>query len=63
MAATVKYNSQPISMDQLKKVQDLIDATQSDVVAICKKLKVNGLIEMNQEQFDYVVGVLQKKKG
>jgi hypothetical protein len=32
-------------------------------VAICKKLKVNGLNEMNQEQYNYVIGVLQKKKG
>ncbi len=52
-----------ISMDQLEKVQDLIAITQSDVVAICKKLKVNGLKEMTQDQFNYVVGVLEKKKG
>ena len=52
-----------ISRDQLEKVQDLIAETQSDVVAICKKLKVNGLNEMNQEQYNYVIGVLQKKKG
>jgi hypothetical protein len=51
-----------ISRDQLEKVQDLIAETQSDVVAICERLKVNGLNEMSQEQFDYVVGVLQKKK-
>jgi hypothetical protein len=52
-----------ISRDQLDKVQDMIAETQSDVVAICKKLKVNGLNEMNQEQYNYVIGVLQKKKG
>jgi ERF superfamily len=52
-----------ISRDQLEKVQDLIDQTQSDVVAICKKLKINGLNEMTQEQFAYVTGVLEKKKG
>jgi len=52
-----------ISRDQLEKVQDLIAETQSDVVAICKKLKVNGLNEMSQEQYNYVIGVLQKKKG
>jgi len=63
VASTVKYNTQPISMDQLEKVQDLIAATQSDVVAICKKLKVNSLKEMTQEQFAYVTGVLEKKKG
>lgn len=63
VAATVKYNSQPISMDQLEKVQDLIAATQSDVVAICKKLKVNSLKEMTQDQYAYVTGVLEKKKG
>jgi len=63
VASTVKYNTQPISMDQLEKVQDLIAATQSDVVAICKKLKVNSLKEMTQEQYAYVTGVLEKKKG
>lgn len=52
-----------ISADQLQKVQDLIDQTQSDVVAICKKLKVSGLNEMTQEQYAYVTGVLEKKKG
>jgi len=62
-AHPVKYNTQNIDRDQLEKVQDLIAETQSDVVAICKKLKVNGLNEMNQEQFKYVVDVLQKKKG
>lgn len=54
---------QPISTEQLEKVQDLVDATQSDVVAICKKLKVNSLKEMTQEQYAYVTGVLEKKKG
>ena len=54
---------QPISAEQLEKVQDLVDATQSDVVAICKKLKVNSLKEMTQEQYAYVTGVLEKKKG
>jgi hypothetical protein len=44
-------------------MQDLIAATQSDVVSICKKLKVNGLNEMTQEQYAYVTGVLEKKKG
>ena len=53
----------PISTEQLEKVQDLVDATQSDVVAICKKLKVNSLKEMTQEQYAYVTGVLEKKKG
>ena len=52
-----------ISRDQLDKVQDMIAATQSDVVAICKKLKINGLNEMNQDQYNYVIGVLEKKKG
>lgn len=52
-----------ISRDQLEKVQDLIAATQSDVVSICKKLKVNGLNEMTQDQYAYVTGVLEKKKG
>lgn len=52
-----------ISRDQLENVQDLIAETQSDVVAICKKLKINGLNEMTQEQYNYVIGVLQKKKG
>jgi hypothetical protein len=55
--------SKGISRDQLDQVQDLIAATQSDVVAICKKLKVNSLKEMTQEQFAYVTGVLEKKKG
>jgi hypothetical protein len=54
---------QPISTEQLEKVQDLVDATQSDVVAICKKLKVNSLKEMTQDQYAYVTGVLEKKKG
>lgn len=54
---------QPISTEQLEKVQDLINATQSDVSAICKKLKVNSLKEMTQEQYVYVTGVLEKKKG
>lgn len=62
-SAPSKQNLQRIDRDQLEKVQDLIAETQSDVVAICKKLKVNGLNEMNQEQFKYVVDVLQKKKG
>jgi hypothetical protein len=52
-----------ISMEQLEQVQDLIMETGSDVVAICKKLKVNGLKEMTQDQFGYVVSVLEKKKG
>jgi hypothetical protein len=55
--------SKGISRDQLDQVQDLIAATQSDVVAICKKLKVNSLKEMTQEQYVYVTGVLEKKKG
>jgi hypothetical protein len=50
-------------MEQLEQVQDLIMETGSDVVAICKKLKVNGLKEMTQDQFSYVVSVLEKKKG
>jgi len=54
---------QPISADQLEKIQDLVDATQSDVAAICKKLKVNSLKQMTQEQYAYVTGVLEKKKG
>lgn len=62
-AHPVKQTSQRIDRDQLEKVQDLIAETQSDVVAICKKLKVNGLNEMNQEQYLYVTGVLEKKKG
>jgi hypothetical protein len=55
--------SSKINMDQLEKVQDLIAATQSDVVAICKKLKVNSLKEMTEQQYAYVTGVLEKKKG
>jgi hypothetical protein len=55
--------SKGISRDQLDRVQDLIAATQSDVVAICKKLKVNSLKEMTQDQYEYVTGVLEKKKG
>lgn len=55
--------SKKITRDQLDAVQDLIAATQSDVAAICKKLKVASLKDMTQEQYDYVVGVLEKKKG
>jgi hypothetical protein len=55
--------SSVINRDQLEQVQDLIAATQSDVAAICKKLKVASLKEMTQDQFTYVVGVLEKKKG
>ena len=61
--ASAPVQSSGITRDQLERVQDLIMQTQSDVVAICKKLKVNGLKDMTQEQFDYVVGVLEKKKG
>jgi len=61
--ASAPVQSSGITREQLERVQDLIMQTQSDVVAICKKLKVNGLKEMTQEQFDYVVGVLEKKKG
>lgn len=60
--ASAPVQSSGITREQLERVQDLIMQTQSDVVAICKKLKVNGLKEMTQEQFDYVVGVLEKKK-
>lgn len=52
-----------ISRDQVETLQDMIAATQSDVVAICKKLKVNGLNEMTQDQYTYVMSVLEKKKG
>lgn len=52
-----------ISRMQVEAMQDAIMETQSDVVAICKKLKINGLNEMTQDQFDYVMGVLEKKKG
>ena len=62
-AAPTRASPQPISTEQLEKVQDLVDATQSDVVAICKKLKVNSLKEMTQDQYAYVTGVLEKKKG
>jgi hypothetical protein len=62
-AKPTNYNAQRIDRDQLENVQDLIAATQSDVVAICKKLKINGLNEMTLDQYNYVVGVLQKKKG
>lgn len=62
-ASPAKYAPERISRDQLDKVQDMIAATQSDVVAICKKLKINGLNEMNQDQYNYVIGVLEKKKG
>lgn len=55
--------NEKITRDQLDKVQDMIAATQSDVVAICKKLKINGLNEMTLDQYNYVVGVLEKKKG
>jgi len=61
--ASAPIQSTGITREQLERVQDLIMQTQSDVVAICKKLKVSGLKEMTQEQFDYVVGVLEKKKG
>ena len=62
-AKPTNYNAQRIDRDQLENVQDLIAATQSDVVAICKKIKINGLNEMTLDQYNYVVGVLQKKKG
>jgi len=62
-AAPTRAAPQPISTEQLEKVQDLVDATQSNVAAICKKLKVNSLKEMTQEQYAYVTGVLEKKKG
>jgi hypothetical protein len=62
-SAAPARSPQPISTEQLEKVQDLVDATQSDVAAICKKLKVNSLKEMTQDQYAYVTGVLEKKKG
>lgn len=55
--------SKQITLEQLADIQDLISATKSDVVAICKKLEVDSLTEMTQEQYAYVIGVLEKKKG
>jgi hypothetical protein len=55
--------SKGISRDQLEKVQDLIAATNVDVVAVCEKLKVSSLKEMTQEDFAYITRVLEKKKG
>jgi hypothetical protein len=52
-----------INLDQLAEVHDLINETKSDAAAICKKLKVNSLTDMTQEQYAYVTGVLEKKKG
>jgi hypothetical protein len=60
---SINFNAQRIDRDQLESVQDLIAETNSDVIAICKKLKIDGLNEMTLEQYNYVVGVLQKKKG
>lgn len=55
--------SKQITLEQLADIQDLISATKSDVVAICKKLEIDSLTEMTQEQYAYVTGVLEKKKG
>jgi hypothetical protein len=55
--------SKLINLDQLAEVHDLINETKSDAAAICKKLKVNSLTDMTQEQYAYVTGVLEKKKG
>lgn len=62
-SSPAKHNAQPISMDQLEAMQDLIQITQSDVAAICKKLKVASIKEMTQDQYAYVMSVLEKKKG
>ena len=59
----LEQTSTKIDMDQVHTLQDLIMATQSDVAAICKKLKVNSLKDMTQEQYAYVTDVLNKKKG
>lgn len=54
---------QKVTMDQVHALQDLIQETQSDVAAICKKLKVASIKDMTLEQYAYVTDVLNKKKA
>lgn len=59
----IEENTTQVSMKQVEAMQDLIQITQSDVAAICKKLKVSSIKEMTQDQYAYVMSVLEKKKG
>lgn len=61
--------SQPVPIDskaprteqQAREVQDLIDATESDAIAICRYYRVGSLGDLTKPQAEHLIGTLRAK--
>lgn len=52
-----------VAADKLEALQDLIDQTGTDTVALCKHYKVKALVDLTPEQYASAFQVLKKKVG
>lgn len=51
-----------ITADQLQKIRDLIERSNSDIEAFCKWLKVEALPDIKQKDFDRAIEALNMKE-
>lgn len=50
-----------ITTQQLEALQELIDRTESDAIALCKHYKVDALIDLTSDKYTAAMAVLEKK--
>ena len=60
-AVASSYTQTALPADKLAALQDLIDATETDVAALCKHYKVAALIDLTPEKYAAAMQVLGKK--
>lgn len=61
VAGNVEVVEVGIDAKQLERLQQLIDETQSDAIALCRHYKVQALTELTPEKYAAAVTVLEKK--
>lgn len=61
VAGNVEQAPSQIDAEQIAALQELIDKTGTDIVALCKHYKVKSLADMNAEKYAAAMQVLGKK--
>lgn len=61
VAGNVESIDVGIDSAQLERLQQLIDDTQTDAIALCKHYKVKSLVDLTPEKYAAAIAVLEKK--
>lgn len=56
-------SGEPITSEQMKKLESLIDETNTDIAAFCRYMRIECLAEMPLTKFGAAEKALEAKKG